>query len=140
MDLLGGALAGVAAVTFGPSLLGFTGTGIASGSIAAKLMSVTVWANGGIAAGSVVALLQSVGAVGLSLKGKALAAAGGAAVVRGGNILWQHVLEGRRGGHEDQGEDEEEQEDNEKEEKKGKQKRNRTFEEGRVGRPKLKIC
>ncbi|NWS02786.1 I27L2 protein, partial [Motacilla alba] len=48
--------------------LGFTGAGIAAGSIAAKMMSAAAIANGGgVAAGSTVAVLQSVGAAGLSL-------------------------------------------------------------------------
>lgn len=42
--------------------LGFTGTGIAAGSIAAKMMSAAAIANGGgVAAGSTVAVLQSIG-------------------------------------------------------------------------------
>ena len=42
--------------------MGFTGTGIAAGSIAAKMMSAAAIANGGgIAAGGLVATLQSVG-------------------------------------------------------------------------------
>ncbi|CAO2587215.1 Interferon alpha-inducible protein 27-like protein 2A [Lemmus lemmus] len=41
---------------------GFTGTGIAAASIAAKMMSAAATANGGgVAAGSLVATLQSVG-------------------------------------------------------------------------------
>ncbi|NWS36794.1 IFI27 protein, partial [Polioptila caerulea] len=48
--------------------LGFTGAGIAAGSIAAKMMSAAAIANGGgVAAGSTVAVLQSVGAAGFSL-------------------------------------------------------------------------
>ncbi|NXK80682.1 IF27A protein, partial [Amazona guildingii] len=48
--------------------LGFTGTGIVAGSIAAKMMSAAAIANGGgVAAGSTVAVLQSIGAAGLSL-------------------------------------------------------------------------
>uniref|UniRef100_A0A8C3U9G6 Uncharacterized protein n=1 Tax=Catharus ustulatus TaxID=91951 RepID=A0A8C3U9G6_CATUS len=44
------------------SALGFTGAGIAAGSIAAKMMSAAAIANGGgVAAGSTVAVLQSVG-------------------------------------------------------------------------------
>ncbi|NXL41755.1 IF27A protein, partial [Podilymbus podiceps] len=48
--------------------LGFTGTGIAAGSVAAKMMSAAAIANGGaVAAGSTVTVLQSIGAAGLSL-------------------------------------------------------------------------
>ncbi|NWI66630.1 IFI27 protein, partial [Todus mexicanus] len=48
--------------------MGFTGAGIAAGSLAAKMMSAAAIANGGgVAAGSTVAVLQSVGAAGLSL-------------------------------------------------------------------------
>uniref|UniRef100_A0A8D2QLA2 Uncharacterized protein n=1 Tax=Zosterops lateralis melanops TaxID=1220523 RepID=A0A8D2QLA2_ZOSLA len=59
--LLGGgvALVGIPAAI---AALGFTGAGIAAGSIAAKMMSVAAIANGGgVAAGSTVAVLQSVG-------------------------------------------------------------------------------
>ena len=43
-------------------VVGFTGTGIVAGSIAAKMMSAAAIANGGgVAAGSLVATLQSVG-------------------------------------------------------------------------------
>uniref|UniRef100_A0A8C3U996 Interferon alpha-inducible protein 27-like protein 2 n=1 Tax=Catharus ustulatus TaxID=91951 RepID=A0A8C3U996_CATUS len=64
--------------------LGFTGAGIAAGSIAAKMMSAAAIANGGgVAAGSTVAVLQSVGAAGFSLGTKigltsALSTVGGA--------------------------------------------------------------
>ncbi|XP_077644641.1 interferon alpha-inducible protein 27-like protein 2B [Lonchura striata] len=51
--------------------LGFTGAGIAAGSVAAKMMSAAAIANGGgVAAGSAVAVLQSIGAAGLSLGAK----------------------------------------------------------------------
>ncbi|XP_050839399.1 interferon alpha-inducible protein 27-like protein 2A isoform X5 [Serinus canaria] len=51
--------------------LGFTGAGIAAGSIAAKMMSAAAIANGGgVAAGSTVAVLQSIGAAGLSAGAK----------------------------------------------------------------------
>ncbi|NWT59074.1 IFI27 protein, partial [Erythrocercus mccallii] len=51
--------------------LGFTGAGIAAGSIAAKMMSAAAIANGGgVAAGSAVAVLQSIGAAGFSLVAK----------------------------------------------------------------------
>ncbi|XP_041871502.1 uncharacterized protein LOC121658530 isoform X1 [Corvus kubaryi] len=64
--------------------LGFTGAGIAAGSIAAKMMSAAAIANGGgVAAGSTVAVLQSIGAAGFSIGAKigltsALGTVGGA--------------------------------------------------------------
>ncbi|XP_071309323.1 interferon alpha-inducible protein 27-like protein 2A isoform X3 [Agelaius tricolor] len=64
--------------------LGFTGAGIAAGSVAAKMMSAAAIANGGgVAAGSTVAVLQSIGAAGLSVGAKvgltaALSSAGAA--------------------------------------------------------------
>ncbi|NXX95588.1 IFI27 protein, partial [Centropus bengalensis] len=62
------ALVGIPAVI---GAMGFTGAGIAAGSLAAKMMSVAAVANGGgVAAGSAVAVLQSVGAAGLSLGAK----------------------------------------------------------------------
>ncbi|NXW63833.1 IFI27 protein, partial [Eurystomus gularis] len=64
----GVALVGVPAVI---SAVGFKTTGIAAGSLAAKMMSAAAIANGGgVAAGSTVALLQSAGAAGLSLAAK----------------------------------------------------------------------
>uniref|UniRef100_A0A8C3UH87 Uncharacterized protein n=1 Tax=Catharus ustulatus TaxID=91951 RepID=A0A8C3UH87_CATUS len=55
--------------------LGFTGAGIAAGSIAAKMMSAAAIANGGgVAAGSTVAVLQSVG----EWRGQGIGAAAGA--------------------------------------------------------------
>uniref|UniRef100_A0A7M4DUI7 Interferon alpha inducible protein 27 like 1 n=1 Tax=Crocodylus porosus TaxID=8502 RepID=A0A7M4DUI7_CROPO len=61
--------------------LGFTGMGIAAGSLAAKMMSAAAIASGGgVAAGSTVALLQSAGAAGLSVTTQTgLGAAGGGA-------------------------------------------------------------
>ncbi|NWI80842.1 IFI27 protein, partial [Dryoscopus gambensis] len=64
--------------------MGFTGAGIAAGSIAAKMMSAAAVANGGgVAASSAVAVLQSIGAAGFSLGAKigltsALSSAGAA--------------------------------------------------------------
>ncbi|XP_009081519.1 PREDICTED: interferon alpha-inducible protein 27-like protein 2A, partial [Acanthisitta chloris] len=49
------------AIPAGIAALGFTGAGIAAGSIAAKMMSAAAIANGGgVAAGSTVAVLQSI--------------------------------------------------------------------------------
>ncbi|NWU02115.1 I27L1 protein, partial [Urocynchramus pylzowi] len=60
--------------------LGFTGAGIATGSVAAKMMSAAAIANGGgVAAGSTVAVLQSIGAAGLSLGAKVGLTSAGAA-------------------------------------------------------------
>ncbi|XP_075630040.1 interferon alpha-inducible protein 27-like protein 2B [Balearica regulorum gibbericeps] len=65
---VGVALVGIPA---GICALGFTATGIAAGSVAAKMMSVAAIANnGGVAAGSAVAVLQSIGAAGFSLGAK----------------------------------------------------------------------
>ncbi|CAO2587216.1 Interferon alpha-inducible protein 27, mitochondrial [Lemmus lemmus] len=78
---IGGAVAVVAApaaLTF----MGFTGSGIAAASIAAKMMSASAIANGGgVAAGSLVATLQSVGAAGLSVSSKVLLGSAGSALV-----------------------------------------------------------
>ncbi|XP_074790390.1 interferon alpha-inducible protein 27-like protein 2A [Natator depressus] len=61
--------------------VGFTGAGIAAGSIAAKMMSAAAVANGGgVAAGSAVATLQSIGAAGLPVAAKAAIVGVGAAV------------------------------------------------------------
>lgn len=58
-------ISAVAAVALPPVALwaaGYTSAGIAAGSLAAKMMSVTAIANGGgVAAGSAVATLQSLG-------------------------------------------------------------------------------
>uniref|UniRef100_A0A8B9M698 Uncharacterized protein n=1 Tax=Accipiter nisus TaxID=211598 RepID=A0A8B9M698_9AVES len=70
---IGGPPAGVALVGIPAGIwaLGFTGTGVAAGSVAAKMMSAAAVANnGGVAAGSVVSVLQSVGAAGFSLGSK----------------------------------------------------------------------
>ncbi|KAM9606586.1 interferon alpha-inducible protein 27-like protein 1 [Morphnus guianensis] len=65
---VGVALVGIPA---GIWALGFTGTGIAAGSMAAKMMAAAAIANnGGVAAGSMVSVLQSVGAAGFSLGSK----------------------------------------------------------------------
>ncbi|XP_061452855.1 interferon alpha-inducible protein 27-like protein 2A [Rhineura floridana] len=59
--------------------VGFTGAGIASGSLAAKMMSLSAIANGGgVAAGSLVAVCQSIGVTGLSVATKAAVTVGGA--------------------------------------------------------------
>uniref|UniRef100_A0A8D2AJF9 IFI27 protein n=1 Tax=Sciurus vulgaris TaxID=55149 RepID=A0A8D2AJF9_SCIVU len=64
--------------------MGFTGTGIAASSLAAKMMSMTALANGGgVPAGSLVATLQSVGAAGLSLSSKISLGTAGSALVAG---------------------------------------------------------
>ncbi|XP_062889757.1 interferon alpha-inducible protein 27-like protein 2A [Mobula hypostoma] len=81
--LLGVTIA-VAAVAAPPLILGavgFTSTGIAAGTIAAKMMSVAAVANGGgVAAGSTVAVLQSIGAAGLSAAANAALGTAGAVV------------------------------------------------------------
>ena len=78
-----GATVGVACVPLIATSLGFGAAGIASGSIAASMMSSAAIANGGgVAAWSLVAALQSVGAVGVfstTGAGTALLAAGGLA-------------------------------------------------------------
>nr|XP_054504411.1 uncharacterized protein LOC129130167 isoform X2 [Agelaius phoeniceus] len=69
--------------------LGFTGAGIAAGSVAAKMMSAAAIANGGgVAAGSTVAVLQSIGAAGLSVGAKVglTAALGSAGAATGAQL------------------------------------------------------
>uniref|UniRef100_A0A8C3J283 Uncharacterized protein n=1 Tax=Calidris pygmaea TaxID=425635 RepID=A0A8C3J283_9CHAR len=63
-----GGVQGVAVVGIPVAIgaMGFTATGIAAGSVAAKMMSAAAIANGGgVAAGSAVAVLQSIGAAGV---------------------------------------------------------------------------
>ncbi|XP_048655211.1 interferon alpha-inducible protein 27, mitochondrial-like isoform X6 [Marmota marmota marmota] len=81
--MTGGVLT-VGAVPVVLGAIGFTGTGIAASSLAAKMMSIAAIANGGgVSAGSLVATLQSVGAAGLSLSSKmALGSAGSAIMAR----------------------------------------------------------
>nr|XP_018865268.2 interferon alpha-inducible protein 27-like protein 1 isoform X5 [Gorilla gorilla gorilla] len=63
------------------SAMGFTSVGIATSSIAAKMMSTAAIANGGgVAAGSLVAILQSVGAAGLSVTSKVILGFAGTAL------------------------------------------------------------
>ncbi|XP_035249528.1 interferon alpha-inducible protein 27-like protein 2A isoform X4 [Anguilla anguilla] len=60
--------------------LGFTGAGVAAGSVASWAMSAAAVANGGgVAAGTAVAVLQSVGAAGLSGAATTVVGAVGAA-------------------------------------------------------------
>ncbi|XP_036601887.1 interferon alpha-inducible protein 27-like protein 2A [Trichosurus vulpecula] len=75
--LMGGGIA-VASVPVFLGVVGFTKVGIATGSMAAKMMSAAAVANGGgVASGSLVAVLQSVGASGLStMASTALGSAG----------------------------------------------------------------
>ncbi|XP_036006517.1 interferon alpha-inducible protein 27-like protein 2A [Fundulus heteroclitus] len=62
-----GAVGAVALATAALGAIGFTSSGIAAGSFAAKMMSSAAIANGGgVASGSLVAILQSAGAAGLS--------------------------------------------------------------------------
>ncbi|XP_075029295.1 interferon alpha-inducible protein 27-like protein 2A [Calonectris borealis] len=80
-----GAIAGIGfATVIVPAVLctlGFTSAGIAAGSVAAKMMSLSAIANGGgIAAGSLVATAQSLGVTGLSTAAKAAVTATGAAI------------------------------------------------------------
>ncbi|MED6248760.1 hypothetical protein ATANTOWER_004587, partial [Ataeniobius toweri] len=75
---------GVATVALTPALLaalGFTTTGIAAGSIAAKMMSsFAVFYGGGIPAGGLVATLQSIGMTGLGWFGTGAVAGAGSTV------------------------------------------------------------
>ncbi|XP_049626689.1 interferon alpha-inducible protein 27-like protein 2A [Suncus etruscus] len=83
--VVGGAVT-VAAVPVVLGAVGFTGTGIAASSIAAKMMSAAAVANGGgVAAGSLVATLQSVGMGGLSITSNILLGSSGSAL---GAWLW----------------------------------------------------
>ncbi|GMF54169.1 unnamed protein product [Phytophthora fragariaefolia] len=69
------------------NLIGFTTSGIASGSAAASMMSAAAVANGGgVASGSAVAIMQSIGAVGLATPVGLGLVAGGAAV--GGAVFF----------------------------------------------------
>lgn len=79
--VLGGAMT-VAAVPPVLSAVGFTGTGIAASSLAAKMMSLSAIAHGGgVPAGGLVATLQSAGAAGLSMPSTVLVGSAGSAVV-----------------------------------------------------------
>ncbi|KAK2826235.1 hypothetical protein Q5P01_020449 [Channa striata] len=73
---------GGATVVLTPAILaqlGFTATGVAAGSIAAKLMSwIAIFYGGGVPAGSVFAFFQSLGAGGLSWLGSGFLASFGA--------------------------------------------------------------
>ncbi|KAM7154367.1 interferon alpha-inducible protein 27-like protein 2 isoform 1-T1 [Molossus nigricans] len=74
---IGGVLA-VGAVPVVLGAVGFTSTGIAASSLAAKMMSAAAVANGGgVPAGGLVATLQSVGAAGLSASSNILLASTG---------------------------------------------------------------
>ena len=65
----------MAAAPFALGAIGFTGAGVAAGSMAANMMSAAAAANGGgVAAGSVVAFLQSAGVAGLGAVGNAVLA------------------------------------------------------------------
>ncbi|XP_050007481.1 interferon alpha-inducible protein 27-like protein 2A [Alexandromys fortis] len=75
-----GAAVGVGAAPVVLTAMGFTGTGIAAASIAAKMMSAAAIANGGgVAAGSMVAAMQSAGVLGLSTSTNVIVGTVGAA-------------------------------------------------------------
>ncbi|XP_076776994.1 interferon alpha-inducible protein 27-like protein 1 [Arvicanthis niloticus] len=81
--VLGGAMI-VAAVPPVLSAVGFTGTGIAASSLAAKMMSLSAIANGGgVQAGGHSAFCWCVGAAGLSMPSTVLVGSAGSAVVSG---------------------------------------------------------
>ncbi|XP_029396733.1 interferon alpha-inducible protein 27-like protein 2B [Mus pahari] len=81
VTVLGGAMT-VAAVPPALSAVGFTSSGIAASSLAAKMMSLSAIANGGgVPAGGLVAILQSAGAAGLSMPSTVLVGSAGSAVV-----------------------------------------------------------
>ncbi|XP_021035014.1 interferon alpha-inducible protein 27-like protein 2B isoform X2 [Mus caroli] len=72
----------VAAVPPALSAVGFTSSGIAASSLAAKMMSLSAIANGGgVPAGGLVAILQSAGAAGLSMPSTVLVGSAGSAAV-----------------------------------------------------------
>ncbi|PNJ33950.1 IFI27 isoform 6, partial [Pongo abelii] len=74
----------VEAVPMVLSAMGFTAAGIASSSIAAKMMSAAAIANGGgVASGSLVATLQSLGATRLSGLTKFILGSTGSAIAAG---------------------------------------------------------
>lgn len=77
-SVVGGVLLSIPAAL---GFIGFTSAGIASGSIAASIMSSAAIANGGgVAAGSLVAICQSVGATGLAMSTKGIVVAAGASL------------------------------------------------------------
>ncbi|XP_024087655.1 interferon alpha-inducible protein 27, mitochondrial isoform X1 [Pongo abelii] len=81
--VIGGVMA-VEAVPMVLSAMGFTAAGIASSSIAAKMMSAAAIANGGgVASGSLVATLQSLGATRLSGLTKFILGSTGSAIAAG---------------------------------------------------------
>ena len=92
----GAVLGAVSSVKAAPAVLtwiGYTGSGIATNSVAAGMMSTSAIANGGgVAAGGVVATLQSYGAAGLTAAATATVgvtgAATGAGVVAVAYWLW----------------------------------------------------